>query len=35
MGVNPFEAFPALIAHQQGRAGLSTAAHLCAVHLDR
>ena len=27
--------FPALIAHQQRRAGLSTAAHLCAVHLDR
>jgi len=28
-------AYPALIAHQQRRAGLSTAAHLCAVHIDR
>ena len=30
-----FKGFPALIAYQQRWAKLSTAAHLCAVHLDR
>ena len=30
-----FKGFPALIACQQRWAKLSTAAHLCAVHLDR
>ena len=30
-----FKGFPALIAYYQRKAGLSTAAHLCAVHLDR